>query len=425
MFIEAYRRDSGSHTSNQPTTFNRLEMKRPNEALATANLKDDKKPSIDDYARRSVGDVDPNIASPSSARGIGKNGGDSSIDCECAVGGSPRVVTEGDVSGDGTDRSIISDGEIQDSSSTRDNTINNGDILGSRFANVGPIRGREVGSPSPNDNIVSKVIVGKRGDRSTFGEQVKDGDIQAFTFSGGNGELEGKRESGGGHRSDDGDNVINDGDNQDSSFARGESGNDYDGTDSKHDEDNGSHSSSHSISKGGDAFANSTSSGGGHAIANSSNSKGGLAIANSTSSNGGSSIANSISSNDGNSIANSTSTDGGNSIANSISDGGNSTANGTTSHGGNFTIDSTTGQSSIGDGDNSIVNSNVNGGNSTIVSSGGNSIIDGQVGANNSEGDQGSSGNDSIADGDSGVSTPLWYDPSESADNFHFLACVS
>lgn len=418
MFIEAYRRDSGSHTSNQPTTFNRLEMKRPNEALATANLKDDKKPSIDDYARRSVGDVDPNIASPSSARGIGKNGGDSSIDCECGVGGSPRVVTEGDVSGDGTDRSIISDGEIHDSSSTRDNTINNGDILGSRFANVGPIRGREVESPSPNDNIVSKVIVGKRGDRSTFGEQVKGGDIQAFTFSGGNGELEGKRESGGGHRSDDGDN-------QDSSFARGESGNEYDGTDSKHDEDNGSHSSSHSISKGGDAFANSTSSGGGHAIANSSNSKGGLAIANSTSSNGGSSIANSISSNDGNSIANSTSTDGGNSIANSISDGGNSTANGTTSHGGNSTIDSTTGQSSSGDGDNSIVNSNVNGGNSTIVSSGGNSIIDGQVGANNSEGDQGSSGNDSIADGDGGVSTPLWYDPSESADNFHFLACVS
>lgn len=404
MSIEAYRRDSESHTSSQPTTFNRLEMERANEALATANLNDDKKASItDDYARRSVGGIDPNIASSSGARGIGKNGGDSSIDCECGVGGSPRGVTEGDVSGDGTDRSIISDGKIQDSSSTDDNIINNGDMHGSRFANVGPIRGREVRSSSPNDSIIGKVIVGIRGGRSTFGEQVKDGDIQDF-----------------------GDNVINDGDNQDSSFARGECVNDhYDGTDSKHDEDNGSHSSSHSTSKGGDAIANSTSIGGGHAIANSSNSKGGLAIANSTSSNGGSSIANSISSNGGNSIANSTSTDGGNSTANSVSDGGNSIADGTTSHGGNFTIDSTTGQSSIGDGDNSIVNSNVNGGNSTIVSSGGNSIIDGQVGANNSEGDQGSSGNDSIADGDGGVSTPLWYDPSESADNFHFLACVS
>lgn len=397
MFIEDYRSDSGSHTPNRTTTVNHLKKERPNEALAGANLNEDKKPSTaDDYARRSVDGVDPNIASRSGARGIGKGVGDSSIDWKCGVGGSPGSATEGEDRGDGTDRSI------QDSYSTRDNAINDGNIQGSTFTNFSTIRGREVRDSTPG-SIVDNSILEIRGDSSTISGQVKDGDLQKVSLSGGDGKVEGEGVGGRGNGAAGGDNIIIDGDNQDSIFARGESVNAGDGTGGKH-EDNGSHSSSYSTSNGGDAIANSTSSGGGHATANSSNSKGGLALANSTSSNGGSSIANSISSNGGNSIANSTSTDGGNSIANSISDDNNSSANGVTSHGSNSTIDSTTGQSSSGDDDDSIVNGNVNGGNSTIVNNVGNSITGGQVSGNNSEGDQGSSGNDSIMDGDSGVS---------------------
>lgn len=361
MFIEDYRSDSGSHTPNRTTTVNHPKKERPNEALAAANLNEDKKPSTaDDYARRSVDGVDPNIASRSGARGIGKGVGDSSIDWKCGVGGSPGAATEGEDRGDGTDRSI------QDSYSTRDNAINDGNIQGSTFTNFSTIRGREVRDSTPG-SIVDNSILEIRGDSSTISGQVKDGDLQEVSLSGGDGKVKREGVGGRGNGAAGGDNIIIDGDNQDSIFARGESVNANDGTGGKH-EDNGSHSSSYSTSKGGDA------------IANSSNSKGGLALANSISSNGG------------------------NSIANSISDDNNSSANGVTSHGGNSTIDSTTGQSSSGDDDDSIVNSNVNGGNSTIVNNVGNSITGGQVSGNNSEGDQGSSGNDSIMDGDSGVS---------------------